>query len=175
MWSCTSSAARCSDVQNHAALLQAQAVPGGCLSFLLQAMLEARKMASSLLFIESRQQAVKADFHLPGAEPFKSLGLFGHRVRRFKPVPSADFRSQQGKQAWWRRQELAGVGSGRLVRWGSSADDGFKTYFWPQMKVPVSAKNAEDAPKVCSYSQSSFSFPQPCLKPSLSQEQDSLS
>lgn len=118
MWSCTSSAARCSDVQNHAALLQAQAVPGGCLSFLLQAMLEARKMASSLLFIESRQQAVKADFHLPGAEPFKSLGLFGHRVHRFKPVPSADFRSQQGKQAWWRRQELAGVGSGRLVPWG---------------------------------------------------------
>jgi len=78
-------------------------------------------MASSLLFVESRQQAAKVDFHLPGAELFKSLGLFGHRVHRFKAVPLAGFRSQQGRgeQAWWGRQELAGAGSGRLVPWDS--------------------------------------------------------
>lgn len=53
----------------------------------------------------------------------------------------------------------------------ASVGSSFKAYFWPQVTVPVSAR---DAPKVCCYCQSSFPFPQSCLKASLLQEEDSL-
>lgn len=64
-----------------------------------------------------------------------------------------------------RRWEVGGWHCGT-----APVDDGLKTYFWPQMKVLVCAKDTEDVPKTCCYSWSSFSFPQSCLKASLLQE-----
>lgn len=70
--------------------------------------------------------------------------------------------------------EKAGAGwGGQVGGWrhgAASVGDGFKTYFWPQVKVPVSA---EDAPSVLLLP-IFFFLPQSCLKASLSQEQDAL-
>lgn len=90
----------------------------------LLALGHAGSVQDSLIPARYREQvaeAAKADFRLPGAESFKSLGLFGDRVHRFKFMPTADVRSRQGRgeQALRRRQEPAGLGSGRLVLWGS--------------------------------------------------------
>lgn len=46
-----------------------------------------------------------------------------------------------------RRWEVGGWRCGT-----APGDDGLKTYFWPQMKVLVCAKDTEDVPKTCCYS-----------------------
>lgn len=76
----------------------------------------------------------------------------GHRIK--SEWISGGFRS--ARETWVITIKKAGTGRGwAMGGWHcgtAPVDDDLRTYFWPQMKVLVSAKDTENVPKICCYS-----------------------
>lgn len=87
--------------------------------------------------------------------------IFGH--------VKGDVSKHSGEGRSWLEWAVRGCHPG-----ADSVGNGFKTYFWPQVKVPVYVEDAEDAPKAYCQLQSYFSFPQSSLKTPFLQEEYTL-